>query len=148
MNTEAYLKALRRKLSEVDQATSLITDSELLDATEDGRRQLAVRKVAGFSGATITIQSDSTSAGYGITPDLADDVSQVLLLRTTIDILQETYTDRLNKGEMGVSWQSGLEQESTISAEKAYRQLIKGVQDQLDELSLIRNIANAATRPQ
>lgn len=147
MTTDTYLEALRRKLSATDEGTSAITDTELLDASEDARRQLAVRKVL-LVYETLAINSVTDTAGYGISPAMADDTAQLLLLKTAVTILQATYVGRLSRGEIGTSWTSGLEAESTISADKSYRALIQGLQDELDELSLIVRSKTSGVRIQ
>jgi hypothetical protein len=68
----------------------------------------------------------------------------MLALQATIDLLEREYRGKLFRGEIGVSWKSGLESESTISAEKAYKQILDDLDADLEGLILIDR-ANANT---
>lgn len=135
MTTDQWLKMLRRKLSDVDTAAQRRTDLQLLSAAEDSRIELAVRLVAGFSEVAIGLNRADPST-YGI--QNADDTQLVILLyAVAYAVLSSTYRERVDRGELGISWRSGLEEESTIQAEKAYRGMLDDLQSAQDELLVV-----------
>lgn len=146
MTTDQVLSVLRRYIDEVDQAVSTLTDEELLKAISDARDKLELRKVQGV--ASLTVQPDVSLANYGITPDSSLEQGHMLALQAAINLLEAKYRNRLFQGELGTAWRSGLEEESTISAEKAYRAAIATLVDQLTDLILIKRAPLAGTRPQ
>lgn len=142
MTTERWLKMLRRKLEDVDTAALRRTDTELLETAEDMRLELTARQLRGFSG--ITIDSVKSSPTYGIL-NATDDQQIILIYAVALNTLAATYRQRVDRGELGVSWQSGLESESSISAEKAYKQILSDLELALDQLIITyqRQDANA-----
>lgn len=144
--TANALRLLRRKVADVDAAAQRRTDPELLDALADAAFALAARGHATF--AAVTVQPNINLPGYGLAPDLVTADVAILVTRAAADLLQGLYAERLDRGELGISWRSGLEEESTIQAEKAYRGCIAALEAELDQLLLIRNAPTAATRPQ
>lgn len=146
MTTQAYLRRVRRLLAEVDLAASDVTDPELLEATEDARRILELRKVSGMDAMVIGFVQEQP--GYGIFPDPTDEQGEMLALQTAADMLDDAYRGRVSRGEIGTSWTSGLESESTIQQQKAYRDAIGQLRSNLEELKLIKRAPTAGTRPQ
>lgn len=142
MTTEQYLKALRRKLADVDKATLRRTDVALLENTEDLRLELAMRQLQGFS--EVVVVSVKTDPAYGIA-NLSDEQGLLLIYGTAHSVLSSTYRERVDRGELGISWQSGLESESSISAEKAYKQMLDDLDTRFRELTITyqRQTANA-----
>jgi len=142
VTTDQWLKMLRRKLSDVDTAAQRRSDSQLLAEAEDARVELAVRQVEGFAAVVIGLNKQDT-ATYGIKN--ADD-AQLLILAYAVAhaVLSSTYRERVDRGELGISWRSGLEEESSISAEKAYKTMLDELKSSLDQLFVIyqRNTAN------
>lgn len=132
VTTEQWLRMLRRKLADVDVAAQRRTDPQLLDAASDALMELVVRAVAGFEGITIS-SSKAVPATYGI---LGHTDAQALILSYAVayDVLSSTYRQRVDQGQLGISWTSGLESESSISAEKAYKQMLEGLSDTRDQL--------------
>jgi hypothetical protein len=127
MTTERWLKLLRRKLADVDLAALRRQDTELLDTAEDIRIELVARAVGDFD--TVTIESSKADLNtYGIL-NATDPQMLILAYGVAHEVLSATYRQRVDRGELGVSWTSGLESESSISAEKAY----KGMLDKLEE---------------
>lgn len=141
MTTEQWLKMLRRKMEDVDTAALRRTDTQLLENAEDLRLELASRQLLGFSG--ITVDSVKSSPTYGILNG-TDDQMIILVYAVALSVLHATYRQRVDRGELGVSWQSGLESESSISAEKAYRQMLADLETTLDQLIITyqRQVAN------
>lgn len=134
MTTEQWMKMLRRKLNDVDTAAQRRTDAQLLASADDMRLELAVRQVAGFDTITIGLNKQDT-ANYGIKN--ASDTQLVLLMYAVAhSVLSSTYRERVDRGELGISWRSGLEEESSISAEKAYKAMLDELQANLDQLLL------------
>lgn len=146
MTTEQVLKVLRRHLNEVDPVVSELTDEELLEALSDARDILELRKVTGVD--ELAVGSELGDPDYGILPEPTIEQGHMLALQAAANLLEQKYRSRLFQGELGVSWQSGLESESTISAEKAYRDALQSLRDQLTELILIKRAPTSATRPQ
>lgn len=142
MTTDQWLKMLRRKLSDVDTAAQRRSDSQLLAAAEDARLELAVRLVEGFDAITVGLNKQDT-ANYGI-QNATDSQGVILLYSVAYDVLSSTYRERVDRGELGVSWRSGLEEESTISAEKAYKAMLDDIKAAYDQLLVTyqRNTAN------
>lgn len=143
MTTDQWLKMLRRKLSDVDTAAQRRTDAQLLAAAADVAFELAVRQVKDFN--LVTVGLDKTNqATYGIQG--ADDGQMAILLYGVAHtVLSSTYRERVDRGELGISWRSGLEEESTISAEKAYKGMLDDLQASCDQLIVVysRQVANA-----
>jgi len=127
MTTERWLKLLRRKLADVDPSALRRVDTELLDTAEDIRMELAARLVASFGDVTVE-SSKSGLQPYGIS-NATDPQMIILAYGVAHAALSATYRQRVDRGELGISWTSGMEAESSISAEKAY----KGMLDKLDE---------------
>lgn len=143
MTTEQWMKMLRRKLNDVDTAAQRRTDAQLLAAAEDVRLELAVRAVDGFANVTIG-QNKADTVNYGI-KNATDSQAMLLCYGVAYDVLSSTYRERIDRGELGISWRSGLEEESSISAEKAYRGMLDELQSNYNQLLVTyqRSTANA-----
>ena len=144
MTSDKMLALLRRKIADTD-VTASYTDEQLWNAVEDARMYLVVKKVAGMVGYTIV--TDPNTAGFGIAPAPENDHAYIMVLQTTWDLLRQRYHDLLDSGSIGVSWRSGLEEESSIAAEKAFKGELSALQREIDKLILIQNRASSATRP-
>lgn len=132
MTTDQWLKMLRRRLSDVDTAAQRRTDVQLLSAAEDARVELAVRLVQGFADITVGTNKADT-VNYGI-KNASDAQLMLLLYAVAYDVLSSTYRARVDRGELGISWRSGLEEESTIQAERAYRGMLEDLQSNFNQL--------------
>jgi hypothetical protein len=142
VTTDQWLKMLRRKLNDVDTAAQRRTDAQLLASADDLRLELAVRAVGGFSDITVGLNKQDAST-YGI--QNADDAQMLILVYAVAhSVLSSTYRERVDRGELGISWRSGLEEESTISAEKAYKTMLDELHASLDQLLVVyqRTTAN------
>lgn len=144
MTTEEYLRMLRRKVSDVDVAARRRTDTELLEATSDVRFELAMRQFEGFSGITVGT-SKANLATYGV-QNATDDQALLLLYGAAHAVLSATYRERVDRGELGISWTSGLESESSISAEKAYKQMLDELRRSFEELTITYQRLDANAR--
>lgn len=146
MTTTQYLAALRRRLKDADSDTEIYTDTELLDATEDTRRNLEVRRILGFN--LLTVDSDPTSATLGFATEPTTEQAQILLVGTLVELLDVTYRDKVDRGVLGGSWTSGLESESTISQAKAYETALGRLRSEFDELLIIATPRSITARVQ
>ena len=145
MTTEQWLKMLRRKLSDVDRAAERRTDAQLLEAASDEVLELTVRAVSGFE--TITVSTNKANlATYGILNG-TDAQMVILVYAVARDVLGATYRERVDRGELGISWKSGLEEESSIQAEKAYKAMLDSLTASCDELLITYQRLTACGRP-
>lgn len=149
MTTVQVLDKLRRILAEVDTSTSVLTDPELLAAVSDERDDLELEKVVDFDQLTVGYD-ESDTATYGILPSnlVTLELGTILAYRAAGSILRQTYRDRVSRGEIGTSWTSGLEGESTLQAGRDYQAQIDDVEEQAETLILIKRSPTSATRPQ
>lgn len=147
MTTASVLGFLRRKLAAVDLATSDLTDEELLAAIDDRRRSYAIRQWGTFVNLAVGTDQDDEDT-YGIIPDPTDEEGTALALGAAIDLLEQQFLGRLDRGEIGTTWSSGLESESTVQAAKAYGDRISEIQSELTAIKLISRAPTSATRPQ
>lgn len=143
MTTDQWLKMLRRKLSDVDTAAQRRTDIQLLSSAEDARVELAVRLVQGFETVAIGLNRQDT-ANYGI-KNASDAQMVILIYAVSHEVLSSTYRERVDRGELGISWRSGLEEESSISAERAYKAMLDELKSDYNQLLVTyqRTTANA-----
>lgn len=146
MTTDQVLDMLRRKIGEVDLVASQLTDEELLQVVSDSRDLMELQVLPGF--ASLAVGTEQDVAGYGIVPDPSLAQGYILVLAATIAILKENYLSRLSRGELGVSWSSGLESESTISQAKAYAAAILSFEMDLEARLLVYRVATAGARVQ
>lgn len=146
MTTDQWLRLLRRRIAEVDVSASDYDDAELLDEAYDARDYLELKNVPTFTDLAVDLVT--TSPTYGITPDATIAQGHMMAIRAAHQILLRTYTQRLSRGEIGTSWRSGLEEESSINAEKAYRQMVDKLAAELEELIMIAKADTAGDRMQ
>lgn len=145
MTTEDVIRVVRRRTTEVDVTLSEWGDDEILSYANDALVRLQVKGSLGL--AALTIVSDSNSVDYGISPEPTDGQGMVIAYETAVDILADALQGRLNRGEMGVSWKSGLEEESTAVATQAYRKQIDDLRMEARTLVLALGVGTSATRP-
>lgn len=146
MTTDELLSLFRKRVGEVDPTVSNYQDETLLAALNDARRMLAVKQVTTMS--SIVIVSDPSDPDYGIAPEPDDTNGLLLVLRAAVDLLRDQHMGMSQRGEFGVVWRSGLEEESSVEASKKYASLIDKLEDELQQLLLINNRLSFATRPQ
>jgi len=145
-NTQTVLGRLRRLIEEVDEVTSSLTDEELLTAIGDARDTLELRKISGMD--TLAVQPDQSQANYGITPDPTLEQAEMLALQAAGELLEREFRGRVLRGELGTSWQSGVEMESTITAARLYADAIGNIRGLLETLILLKFAPSTGTRPQ
>ena len=142
MDVTRVLQVTRRYLDQSDLLLSTYTDSELLEYIRDGQELMSVREFPTIAGLTV----DPTT--LTITPEPSLDQGHVLALKAAVLALTDTYNGKLSRGELGLSWKSGLEEESTINSEKAWKQSISDLAKELEELIIIKRAPTTGTRPQ
>lgn len=150
MTTAQVLSLVRRLVDEVDQAASNLTDEELLQFVADTRDELELRLVTGFSSLVVGAELDPPSGGnaYGIVPDPTLEEGYLLALGTALRLLEQAFQGRLNRGELGVAWRSGPEEESSITAAQTYRNMLAERRLRYEAQILVRRAPTAATRIQ
>lgn len=146
MTTQEILAVIRQRSGSVDQATARLTDPELVKRMKTAVREMALRKIAGVTA--LTVDTDPTSATYGVNPEPSDSAGFKIAFKVAAAVLKETLAGRVDRGELGISWQSGLEQESSIEAAKAYQRAIDDIERELQELIIHDTSLTHATRPQ
>ena len=146
MTTDLLLRRIRTLTGNLDLEVSDLTDQEILDALQEAVVTLEGRGV--LVEGTYTVESDIEQSGYGISPDPTQIDGNLLATRTAVDLLRAAYRGRLDRGELGISWSSGLEAESSISADKAYRAGIDSLEMELRELVAIRQSGTTGARSQ
>jgi hypothetical protein len=135
-----YLRYLRRRLRDVDPTAPLYDDTTMWEYSQDALRDLNARKVIGFTDYVVDTTAET------ITPDLLDDDGVLLALKTAAMLLRDLYTEKVRSGELGVSWESGLERESTIDMRKAFEGGVKALDSEVEQLTLIRSSTTSAKR--
>lgn len=137
MTSELLVRRIRALTGTVDITASDLTDVEIMEAVQDAVAVLESRGVLG--AGTYAVGTDQTDdATFGVLPEPTLIDGNLIATRVAIDLLRATYRGRLDRGELGISWTSGLEAESSISAEKAYKAGIQDLEDELRELTAIR----------
>lgn len=144
MTTAEVLAALRGRLNEIDLYTATMDDDDLLAAIKVARDLFEVRRLSGFDALAVDL--DITSVNYGIVPAPTLEQGHLLAIKAAIDLLNQTYRSKLSRGELATSWQSGLESESTISAADKFRDMIKDLERELQEMDLIKRSDKAGYR--
>jgi hypothetical protein len=132
MTTDQWIKMLRRKLADADTSSLRRQDGELLATAEDVRVELVARAVSSFEDVKIGL-AKADAATYGI-QDATPDQMVILMYSVAYEVLSATYRQRVDRGELGIVWRSGLEEESTVSAERAYRNILDDLQGRAEQL--------------
>ena len=144
MDGSAILERIRQLTGQVDLAVSDYTDPEHMAYVKTAARVLNVRAVL----TEYTVETDQAEATFGVDPEPTSLDGELLAVQASVDLLQHMYRGRLERGEFGVAWASGLEQESTISASQAFERGIRQLQLELDELKLHRQAGTQGFRAQ
>lgn len=140
------IQVVREKLGETDLVVSDLTSPEILAFVKTSQEILELRKLT--SVENLVVVSEQISTSYGITPEPTTEAGYYLALHTSLSILRSEYYSRVKTGTLGVAWRSGLEEESTISAEKAWRVAIAALEDEFEELFIIRHSTTSGFRSQ
>lgn len=140
MTTEEVLLMCRRFLGQVDIATSTLTDEEILAVMSDERDILELELVPDFEDFTIGYDQTAGENLYGIEPEasLTLEIGTILALKAAVTLLKQQYQERVSRGELGTSWTSGLESESTLQAGREYQQMIKDLERRASSLIIIK----------
>lgn len=143
MTLDEIIAAARSRAGDVDDAAFRYTKTEYVAILVDVLRTGAVRKINTLNTLTLNASEEGT-----LTPEASDLQGTYLAAATALRLLQQTYRRRLDEGSLGVSWMSGLEQESSISAATAYRGILDELAREVDELIFFGNATTFAKRPQ
>lgn len=146
MTTTEILRLARRLLETADQVLTSLSDAELLLEISDVRDLHEVQGIV--EAQEYTVRTEPTVQPYGVVPEPPREYGMVLAYDAATQILLKEYRNKLRRGELGVSWSSGLESESSISAEKAYRAAIADVEGVAEGLKLRLRARRAGTRVQ
>lgn len=134
MKTNSVIRFAKTKIAEVDSQAAPYDDARLLVDIDDAIQELTIRSVPGFDAYAIDVEEPDPDDA--IVPELTTQHGYIVAYLVACARLQEAYINRMNRGELGISWTSGLESESTVSAAKAYQGLIAGLKQQANELLL------------
>ena len=126
----------RRLIDDTDPTAQFsMTDAEIILTLNDALNDLTARLVGNFPLIIFDTVPDSPT--FGVTPQPTVQETLILCTKAALVILRDAYAGRLKRGELGVSWRSGPEEESSIAAARSYNQLIDEQQTDLVELMLI-----------
>jgi hypothetical protein len=147
MKLDRILQVLHRRLGEVDPAlASTMEDDELVQYLLDARDILELKGIGSMD--SLVLQPDLLQPSYGFTPEPTLAQGMIMTLHAAVMALEDMYRGRLFRGELGIAWQSGLESESTISAEKAYRDAIGAIRNELTTVWLVQAAGQSGSRIQ
>lgn len=144
MTLDEIVSAARSRAGDVDSAAFRYTKNEYVTIMADQARTLGVRKVGNLSTLVFTLTPNLESVAPE--PDVLN--GTILAVATALRVLEQTYRKRVDEGTLGVIWQSGMESESTLSAQQAYARVIDDVKIELESLKLFSIATTFATRPQ
>lgn len=156
MNTAQILNRIRRLIEQTDPslATSM-TDEELLEHILDAVNELTIANVDGINivataTPAFTVGTDQTSSTppYGVTPTPTVRQGELLCFTAAMNILDANFRGAVLRGELGSSWTSGLEQQSTITAAQLYKESLDDLRQQRDELIMMATAPFAGRRLQ
>ena len=132
MTAEDVIDTVRHLAADIDPAVEVYPDRDVVKACRRAQRWYSAQALTGFE--VVTIDPDYIVVDEAFSDEVADDVGMILAYHAAVLLLQELYTGRLTRGELGVSWTSGLDAESSVTAAAHYRSLIDGVQSRLASL--------------
>jgi hypothetical protein len=112
-----------------------LTDATLLAALRRAVQYYQVQQVSDFDAYTVDV--DAFDADSAITPEPSTQLGTILGYTMAAALGRQQYQGRLRRGEFGISWRSGIEEESSVSAAASYKQLIDGLSRQVTELLLV-----------
>jgi hypothetical protein len=148
MTTDQVLTKARRLMNEVDQNLSLVTDEEILGAVVDARDYLEAVSVADFETLEVGTELTETDPAYGITPDPTLQQGMILAYMAAAALSGQEYLAKLKRGEIGTSWSSGLEAESTLQAGRDYKDAVDDLDAKAKALVLAYQNDDLHSRPQ
>lgn len=125
-----------RLLGSIDaEAADVLSEAVLVAALKDAVRYYAVQQVVEF--AAFTVDVDAFDADSAITPEPNDQLGVILAHTMAANLAQQAFTGRMRRGELGVSWRSGVEEESSVTAAANYKSLIAAMNTRVRELLLV-----------
>lgn len=136
MLTSAVLRVIRERVGTLDdQVAASVTDAALLVRLQDAVRYFQVQQVGEFLNHSV--DPDAFDVEDAVTPVFPDTLGLIVAYWVSLQVLQEAYRGRLQRGEFGTLWRSGLEEESTATAAKYYDGRIAAMRVELQELLLV-----------
>lgn len=142
MTLDDIIASARSRAGDIDAAAYRYSAEEYVAAFLDVFRTARVRGAMNLAQVTY----DPTTPM--ISPEPTDLQGTYLAAALALRMLEQTYRRRLDEGSLGISWVSGLEQESSISAEKAYSAVLDTLRLELTELIIFGNANTFAARKQ
>ena|SRR6185312_17413697 len=144
MDSPTYLAAFRRLLQDTDDVNELYTDDDLWNATADAVVDLQVRGAVNYPGYTI----DTVGTDQAFSTDPTNEYALLTMKQAALMLLTAVYRGKVNRGELGGSWKSGLEEESTSTTQRAFAASLAELEQQVDALLILRARQVFATRVQ
>lgn len=129
----SLLTIARQEAGDVDPLAARYPDQAYLAVLRVVLLELQARRQLFFGEMVLNL----TEGAETLTPVPRSDELVILAKRTAHGILTQEYRRRVASGELGISWRSGLEEESSIQAEKAYAGLLAALAREADELLAI-----------
>lgn len=131
-----------RILSTINRLTgdSTVSDTDLFEYVVDAGFWLIARNHDEFSAMVFN------SSALTILPEPTTVQGLLLAYRAAMERLTQIYAAKIDAGEIGVSWRSGLEAQSSISQSKSYEKAIFELSNELEELILIKNAPETGER--
>jgi hypothetical protein len=144
MTLDEIVAAARSRAGDVDVAAYRYSKNEYVSIMADQARTLGVRKVATLDTFTFTLTPNQEA----VAPIPDNTQGTILAVATALRVLEQTYRKRVDEGTLGVIWQSGMESESTLSAQQAYERVIGDVRLELESLKAMAISLTFAARKQ
>jgi hypothetical protein len=144
MTLDEIVAAARSRAGDVDSAAFRYSKNEYVIIMADLARTLGVRKVANLSTLVFTLTPNLEA----VAPAPDDLQGSILAVATAVRVLEQTYRKRVDEGTLGVIWSSGLESESSLSAQQAYERVIQDVKLELESLKAMSIAQTFAIRKQ
>ncbi len=132
-SVSAVLTLAKQFAGDVDSLAARYSDYAYLLRMKTELLVLSTRTSLGFEELVLDLTEEQES----LTPTPENSLLLILAYKTAYGILQQEYARRVSAGEIGISWKSGLEEESSIQASKAYQQMMDDVRRAADDLIAI-----------
>ncbi len=130
------LSTARAQLGAIDaEAADALDDATMLVALRQAVQYYQVQQVVEFD--PFTVDPDAFDADEAVTPEPNTQLGVILAYTIAAKLGEQQYQGRLRRGEFGISWRSGIEEESSVSASATYKQLVDGLRRQVTELLLV-----------
>lgn len=130
------LSVARAQLGAIDaEAADVLSDEVMLAALRQALQYYQVQLVVAFDA--YTVDTNAFDADSALTPEPNTTLGTILAYTVAANLGQQQYQGRLRRGEFGISWRSGLEEESSVTAAATYAGLVNTLRRQVTELLLV-----------